>query len=325
LNGTVDPNSGGWNWNTSSYYKPKTTPSSATFSENICLTEAPRTQYCQNTDYMTLWFLNGNISGSTTVAQDVYAVEIDIYDSGNNLLHQEFQYNVSTTPGTLNSGGPRTNSSQLWSAVSTVNPCTATASLLSVGVGPQNITNTTNFDMASSNWSYYTVKLLGQQAASTPNDNGIWDQFTIYKQEPVCGYEGTRFVFWNNVGAWDYFNFTLANTKTTTMDRSTYKQSFVDYSTPTTTVTYDRQRRGQTTFNIDLDEIYTVNSDWLDQEQSDWLEQLFYSPNVYIQDSTQMIPVVIDNVDVTSRTNPKSQKMFNYQVTYRLANSKRSR
>lgn len=323
LNGTVDPNSGYWNWNTSSYYVPKTTPSSTTFKENICLTEAPRTQSCQITDYMTLWFLNGNISGSSTTAQDVYGVELTVYDDTNTVVYNTIEYNIGGSD--LNSGGPRNNINQLWSAVSSVNPCTTTASLLSIGIGPENLTLRGGFDFRTDSWTYYTIKLLGQEAAATPNTNGVWDEFTIYKQEINCGYEGVRFVFWNNVGAWDYFNFTLENSKTTTMDRSTYKQSFVDYSTPTTSVPYNKQRRGQTTYNIDLEEIYTSNSDWLTQEQSDWLEQLFYSPNVYIQDGIEMVPVVIDNVSVTSRTNPRSQKMFNYTITYRLANSKRSR
>ena len=44
LNGTLDPNSGDWNWNTSSYYSPQTTPSSATFFKNVCLTNAPRSR-----------------------------------------------------------------------------------------------------------------------------------------------------------------------------------------------------------------------------------------------------------------------------------------
>jgi hypothetical protein len=323
LNGVVDPNSGAWNWNTSSYYIPQTTPSSLTFNYNVALTEASRTQSAFPYDYMNIQFINGNIAtGSSTVAQDIYGMNIDVYDS-ETLVHTEFAYNQ--TDFTLNSGGPRSTDAQLWSNVSQLNTCFNTSSLMSVGMGPQNITDRTNYDLLTQPWTHYTVTLLGQQASATPNVNGIYESFRINKQDPNCGYDRVRFAFFNNLGGWDWFNFTLANTKTTTMERSTYKASFVDYSTTTPSVPYNKQRRGQTTYNIDLDEIFIINSNWLTQEEADWLEQLFYSPNIYIQDGGQMIPIIIENAEVVSKTNPKSQKLFKYDVTYRLANSKRSR
>ena len=53
INGIVDPNSGDWNWNTSSYYSPQPTPSSASFVKNVALTDAPRSQSANITDYLT--------------------------------------------------------------------------------------------------------------------------------------------------------------------------------------------------------------------------------------------------------------------------------
>jgi hypothetical protein len=63
----------------------------------------------------------------------------------------------------------------------------------------------------------------------------------------------------------------------------------------------------------------------LTQEEADWLEQLFYSPNVYIQDGSNMVPVIINSSDFVSKTNPRTQKNFQYAITYTLANSKRPR
>ena len=73
VDGVVDPNSGDWNWISGSFYSPQVTPSSASFTKNVILSDAPRTQYAQDTDYLIGSVLNGNVSGSTTTAQDIYA------------------------------------------------------------------------------------------------------------------------------------------------------------------------------------------------------------------------------------------------------------
>jgi hypothetical protein len=128
----------------------------------------------------------------------------------------------------------------------------------------------------------------------------------------------------NNLGVWDYYNFTLATTNTYELEKNTYKQNFVDYSTGTTAA-YDIRRRGTSVFDTQIRQVETVNSNWLTQEESDWLEQMFYSPNVYIQEGRNIIPIWIDTTDVITKSNPRNQKLFTYNVSYRTANQKRSR
>ena len=147
----------------------------------------------------------------------------------------------------------------------------------------------------------------------------------IERQVPECGYTGVRFAWINDYGTWDWFNYTLADTKITNLERGGYKRSFVPYNTSTTSVPYDRTRRGNDYYYTNINEQFTVNSDWLTTVQADWIQGMFYSPNVFIQDGLTMLPVVILDTAFDSKTNPKSQKLFKYTVTYALANSKRSR
>jgi hypothetical protein len=330
INGILDPNSGDWNWNTSSFYSPQTTPSSASFIKNVALTDAPRSQSARPTDYLTISSINAALNGSTTVAQDIYAVDLNVYYTGA-LAYTESFYNESPN-NSVYYGGPRTSKAQLWSNVATVQTGsnnsgsqTSGSFLLHLGIGPQNITNYGNFDFSTQNWDYYDITLRPQRSANTINTSASWDKFTITKQDPACGYNGTRFAWINDYGVWDWYNFTLATDKITNMERNAYRANFVPYNTQNTTAAYNIKRRGESYFDINLNEIYTSNSDWLTQEEADWLQGLFYSPNVYIQEGFNMIPIIIlDNV-FASKINPRTQKNFQYQVTFALANSKRSR
>jgi hypothetical protein len=216
--------------------------------------------------------------------------------------------------------------------VSTVQTCSINSGsqssgsfLLYAGIGPQNITNNGNFNFSTQNWDYYTITLRPQQASNAVNTSASWDSFTINKQDPNCGYEGVRFAWINDYGVWDWFNFTLQSDKNTNLDKGIYKQTFVDYSTTTNAVDYNIRRRGNNAYYTNINENFTANSDWLTQAEADYLEPLFYSPNVYIQDGFNMVPVIITDSQFTSKRNPRTQKNFQYTINYTLANTKRSR
>jgi hypothetical protein len=330
LNGTIDPNYGYFNWQTSSYYSPQATPSSASFTKNVALTAASRTQLARSTDYLTVGVLNGSLTGSTTVAQDIYALNVNIY-SGGTIVDSFTEYNASSTTSSL-FGGPRTTPVQLWSAVSTLQTCTNPAGsqtsgsfLLNVGIGPQNITNHGTYNLLTQPWDYYTATLQPQKSAGVANTSASWDTFTINRQDPNCGYDGVRFAWVNDFGTWDWFTFTLQSDDSVNLERGIYKQNFVDYSTNTNSVIYDKKRRGNNSYYVNIVDNFIANSDWLTQEEADYLTNLFYSPNVYIQVGTEMLPVIITDSQFNTKTNPRTQKNFQYVINYQLANNKRAR
>ena len=274
--------------------------------------------------------INGSLVGSSLVAQDIFCAEVKVYD-GSTVLATNFAYNVASTTQ-FYQGGPRVSQSQLWSTVDpnilgsvTINKSTPFNFLVYGEIGPRELTDQSIYNFDSSPWTSYTVRFLGQNNVGNPNTNGVWDSFTFYKQDPNCGYNGVRFAWINEFGVWDWFNFTLQEDKQTALDSGLYKRNFVDYSTTTNAVTYDKKRRGTDSYYVNITENFQVNSDWLTQEQADWLETLFYSPNVYIQDGTNFLPIIITNTEFVSKTNPRTQKNFQYIVNYTLANNKRSR
>lgn len=333
FNGVNDPNDGAFNWNTSSQWYPnEPTPSSATFTRNIALTDAPRTLYAKTGDYASISFLNGNLNSSTTTAQDVRWVEYKFYSGS--VAYSSASFNNINNTNTTDSGGPVTSSAGLFSTAATIQTCltasgfqTSGSLLIHLGIGPQNLLDNGNVSGITGSWDFYTVTLYPQDSVQTGffNPNAKWESFTINRQPVYCEYPGVRFAFINDYGVFDYFNFTLQEDKATNLEVGTYKKNFVDYSTPANSVTYDRKRRGTSPYYTNIVQTFRANSDWLTQTEADWLAQLFYSPNVFIQSGLNWLPVVITDTQFVSKTNPRTQKNFQYVINYTLANNKRAR
>ena len=317
----VEPDSGYWNFQSSSYYQAVyTSDGGVTYSYQHTLSDSPVTKSIRDNEYETISLINGNFANTISAsfyAQDIFEVQIKVYNSSSALIQSQSFYNSVS-----NGGGPRTTpNSQYWS--NAYSQQTDKTRLLTIGVGPQNIDDWTT--PLSSSWSYYTVKVLGQADDGFENDNGIFAFRRYEKQTPECGYTGTRFAFINEFGVWDYYTFPFADTITDSMNRSEYTQTFVDYSTTSNGVTYNESRRGARVFNQDYTQNRVAESGYLTQTEADWLRQLVESPEVFIQSGGDFLPIVITNADFTFKTNPRAQKLYRLTLSYKMANQKRSR
>ena len=148
---------------------------------------------------------------------------------------------------------------------------------------------------------------------------------TFQKDTAACDYEGVRFAWKNPFGVWDYYTFKLQSDASVAVTRNDYEKTFVDYSTATSTIDYNQSRRGNTQYYNQVTRTRTANTDFLSQAQADWLRELFLSANVYIQEGTEMHPVVITTAQVTEKTNPRNQKTFQYAIDFEPANQLRAR
>jgi hypothetical protein len=211
INGLVDPNDKvNWNFPSASYFTASAVSTTTTFSKQHALTNAPLTQYIQDGEYATISLINGNFTNSTTAAQDIYVVDVTVFDITGSEIDQFDLTNIVS-----NGGGPRLNIGTVWSAIATSQ--TAGTQLITVGVGPQNLIDGGN--TLPSDWAYYTVNAYGQQAASTTNTSGSYAELRYEKQGPQCGYDGVRFAWKNEFGVWDYYTFTLQTDKAFSIER----------------------------------------------------------------------------------------------------------
>jgi hypothetical protein len=316
IDGLVDPNDKiDWNWPSGSYFTASAVSTSTTFNVNHALTNAPTTQSIQDGEYATISLINGNFNGSTTAAQDVYAVSVKVYDTASTEIDD---YTIFNTTG--NGGGPRTATSVLWNTAAPLQ--TAGTQLVTMGVGPANLAAGGN--TLPSDWSYYIVRVLGQQASNTVNESGSYATIRYNKQNPNCSYDGVRFAWKNEFGVWDYYTFTLQTDKSFSIERAAYEQTFVPFN-DVNPIPYSKERRGSINYYNKLTQTLVANSDWLTQAEADWLKELFFSANVFQQDGSEFYPVVITSADLTEKSNPRTQRNFQYQIAFQPANQKNPR
>jgi hypothetical protein len=167
-------------------------------------------------------------------------------------------------------------------------------------------------------YEYYfvTIKNSSNQTVS--------ETITIYPGEDICSkYTPIRFKFMNNYGKYDYYTFTGATTKNTSIKRNTFKSnpnewSGVNYNYATTS-------RGLSQYETILDDTITINSDWITEAESIWLEQLVTSPDVYIYDGNDLVSVNITNSSYQTKY-VASDQLFNLVISFTYSqNRKRQR
>ncbi len=130
--------------------------------------------------------------------------------------------------------------------------------------------------------------------------------------------EKTRFAFVNKLGAWDYYNNYNPVRQRIEVSREQYTAARVDYSSRLST--YDISRRGRNDYHNSTDDQFTVDTDLLDKENANWLEELIESPEVYIQRNGEFIPIIITDTSYTSNTNQARQKQFKYTINFKPSN-----
>ena len=318
-NGLVDPyDAVNWNFNSSSYYAAPSASQYITYDYNHVLSNGPVTQSINDGDYATIALYNGNFDNDSVFAQDIYYIQYTYYNAAGASVGTD-----SYTNTIANGGGPRTNANDLWSDGGVYNGQDGSTRLLHIGVGPQNLVDAGNTLPAT--WDSYKVEIQGQGDDGQENNDGIFATRWFTKATGECSYNGVRFAWKNEFGVWDYYTFTLQSNSTFGIERQSYEQTFVDYSTGNTSVPYNKQRRGTKQFYNALNNVKTANSNWLTQAEADWLRELFFSADVYIQEGTEMLPVAISSANMVEKTNPRTQKNFQYTIEFSPANQLRPR
>jgi hypothetical protein len=176
--------------------------------------------------------------------------------------------------------------------------------------GPQNLLDAGVTPTQLNNTDWYSIDV------ST-------DSFYFKIDKDTCNYDRTNFLFVNKQGAWDFHGISLPTRKNTNIKRETIVKPFVNYSSALSQ--YDVRRRGTDVYDISLNDDYVIATQYLTQGEAEWLGEMLESSEVYIQDGSFFIPIVITNASYLHNTNKKSQKIFQYEIQYQYANQRRVR
>lgn len=157
--------------------------------------------------------------------------------------------------------------------------------------------------------------------------------------DPCSKYINYRIKFLNKQGTWAYWNFNMDNKKTTTIKRTEFKTP-LQYNQTFNTIagggssTVDSpfsltKLRGNNILSISATETFSLNSDWISEEQYAYLEQLIASSQVYIfyetytlKDNTILtavnIPIIITDASFSYKT-VNRDRLFNLTINYKNA------
>jgi hypothetical protein len=279
------------------------------------LTDSPRIQYIQSDENYVLFYLNGQ-TGDRQVIEADYGV-YRFYDNNNNLItsiNQELNFSGTTYQSPTG--------------------FTDTLKIFSLPCGPTDINNLFT-DVDFNQVGYYTVQLYYSYPTNSVNRRTLGPigpvsetfYFYIYNN---CLPESTRMVWLNNRGGYDYYTFQSFRQDTKKFKTQSYDSRY--YSTNLSSP--DRNvGRSTKTFDTNVDQEIVLQSNYINVSTGNWLEQLFYSPQVYIMrndfvsriDSSDIIykdlkPVQILSTQVDTITK-KHQKLNKYNITMKTSDN----
>ena len=280
------------------------------------LTDAPRIQYIQSDENYVLYYLNGQ-SGDRQVIEADYAV-IELFNESNTRISRfTQQLNVSGT--TYASPTGYTDNLRPFAL-----PC-----------GPVDINNLFLSGQTWGSVAYYTVQLFNSYPTNSASRTSVGpvspisEIFYFYLYDN-CRPENTRVAWLNNRGGYDYFTFVSYRQDSKKISRSKYDNRY--YSTNLSSP--DRNvGRTTKTFDTEVNQEIVLETDYLTVADGQWIEQLFYSPQVYIMDKDYISPIDRQNkiykdlkpVEVlstdVSRITKKHQKLNKYRITFKSSDN----
>lgn len=129
---------------------------------------------------------------------------------------------------------------------------------------------------------HYTVRGIFDDGFTT----GVSIELRTYYIDRTCtGHETFTFHFLNEMGGYDTFTAYRRSDHEVTIQRKSFKR-VTGSITSTTAWDYLNSDRGKINYSTKIGDRITVHSDWITEDEAVWLEQLFTSPDVLLDDST---------------------------------------
>ena len=134
--------------------------------------------------------------------------------------------------------------------------------------------------------------------------------------EESCKYNTNTLIFQNNLGAFDSFTFYLGDMSMTDIERKDMKVN-VD-TVVGNDIVYSMNEREKVTYYTKKSETIKLMSDWISEEESNWLLELMSSPEIYLQEGNELTAVA--KIKATNYTKKKvvRDKLFKIEVELEL-------
>ncbi|QDP67576.1 MAG: hypothetical protein GOVbin568_15 [Prokaryotic dsDNA virus sp.] len=294
----------------SDYYTTGTTKNTLTdFPTNTLATvdDAIR-QKISSDQYHTIAFFCGGHKDHATASfklADMGRVRIRLYNSSGSLVE-----NNTITNNTTN-GGWQPVAGQFFKT--SPDGTRGQHGLLYFGCGLKNLTAAGNLTASNiETGGFYTVEFEDSTGA------GAYKPLIFDITDSDCrGYENIRLAWLNQVGTWDYYNFSKLSQKTFTSNKKTYRQNhgkvIDDFNNGHDIQSY---QGGNKVFNNSVKQTIEINTDFITEEEALFLKGCFTSPLVQWlttndRGTARVMPVVVNEKDYVVRTKA-NDKLIQY-------------
>ena len=166
--------------------------------------------------------------------------------------------------------------------------------------------------------------------------SGSYDSYTIQaksgstsigesiKYEVVCAekYPNIRVKWKNRYGQWDFFNFSMVNRQSFSVNRSLYEPQIGSWGGRT--LSYENYDSSNINYLVDTAQAISVNTDWVSEDYNDIFKQLLVSDEIYwLYDEAGIRPITIKTPSITFKTGVNDKVIqyafdFDFGQNYKL-------
>ncbi len=274
------------------------------------------------------WISFFNYSGSVNVNNSGGSVDIRLYN----------EPNAGSVDGvTFYTGSSAGDSFQAPPLMAKSGSNSSDVPLCIFPVGPANLrTLSGQSNYGNVDWNYMNVFIRGQAInhdTGAVSNRGITKGY--YRDEPCNGETRFNFVFINDYGMWDNlaFNTPAVNRNTSVTNRKEFTNSETNYGGDSSI--YDVYARGIEQFYLSSEDEFEINTPPIIDNsytgpdgtfsRANMYQELMTSPNVYLQQGDELVPIVITDKQFRYKTNQRSQKFFSVKIKFKYSNKRRSR
>jgi hypothetical protein len=152
------------------------------------------------------------------------------------------------------------------------------------------------------------------------NTNAQTSEKVTFNINQVCSkYNEVRVHFLNRLGGYDAFNFKMKSIENTSIKKDKYDQQHHDWNG--WRYDYTKKSRGTTDYNVSLNKKLTINTDYLTEAESVWMEDLITSPSAYIEEGNELIAVNLDARNIQRKTSLNDKLMqYTFELSYAIKN-----
>lgn len=137
------------------------------------------------------------------------------------------------------------------------------------------------------------------------------ETYRVYIKDECSKYDTNDVYFLNRYGAVESFRFNRLRRDKFNVVRKQYKST--PYTLSGSLYSYDTSSKSKSNYYTEANQMITLNSNWISEEESTWLKELIMSPYIWILDSGVLKSINIVNSDYETKKTI-NDKLFNLTI-----------